>query len=562
MYEHANVSDVDSNTVLEIDAEQVKMLYDAMPAAVAANIAASLLLVFAQYTVIDHTVLMWWLGISILIIFARTLLLRAYIKTRPEINQAHRWGIWFTIGSSASASILGSASFFLFPENSPVYQMMCAFVLLGMASGAVSSLSFGKITFPLYAALVFVPLLLSLATTATTISLTLIPMVLMAFGFILRSARYIYNNSRQNILFRLQSARNAEYLSGLLKSGPVVVYSCDPNAEFKINFVSESIRDLLGYEPVQFINDQNFWEKGIHADDKSRVLKNLQQLHKNDFLTHEYRFRKNDGSYIWLYDELKLIRGDDGTPTTVTGYWADITERKKIDIMKNEFISTVSHELRTPLTSIHGSLGLLKGGATGALSEASTKMINIASNNTDRLLLLINDILDLQKIESGNLAYQLEPLNLYELVERAIQDNASYGKAHNIAFNFSCDIRSAMILSDHHRLMQVMANLLSNAAKFSNPGSTVDIKLCRDNDNLQISVSDQGIGIPENYQSAIFEKFTQADASDSRKKGGTGLGLAISKMLIENLGGTIHFTSTENVGTTFTVSLPEIQKEA
>jgi len=549
----------DSKSKLEIDTEQVKMLYDAMPAALAANIVASLLLAYVLSPAIDHTFIIWWLGITIAILLARTLLFITYKQSENDITSTPLWEKRFTIGSSASGLTMGSASIFLFPENQPEYQMVCAFVLIGMASGAVSSLSFGKYTFPLYATLIFLPLMVSMALTRTTISLTIIPMLILAFAFILRSARYIYHNSRQNILFRLQSMKNEAYLSGLLESGPVIIYSCEPDNNFPIKFISENVREIFGYEPEQFLLDQNFWKKGIHSEDLPRVLEDLNHLFEQDFLAHEYRFRINNGVYIWVYDELKLIRDKNGKPTNIIGYWANITERKKIESMKNEFISTVSHELRTPLTSIRGSLGLMNGGAAGVLPERAKDMTRIAYNNTERLLLLINDILDLQKIESGELVFELTEFDIVKLINQSIQDNASYGNEFNVQLKYVSDIKSAQIYSDYHRLMQVMTNLLSNAAKFSPAGETVEISLSHLQNNLQVSVTDHGIGIPEDFRPVLFGKFTQADSSDTRSKGGTGLGLAISKSITENLGGQIYFSSNEGSGTTFTITLPTLR---
>lgn len=244
-----------------------------------------------------------------------------------------------------------------------------------------------------------------------------------------------------------------------------------------------------------------------------------------------------------------------------TGVVRDITERKQMDIMKNEFISTVSHELRTPLTSIRGSLGLITGGAVGKLPDEASQMLKIAANNTERLLLIINDILDIQKIESGQLALNFQKLDVMPFIKRALEDNASYGEQHGVKFVIDRSLDEARVYADKDRLMQVMANLLSNAAKFSPENDTVEISVARHRGSIRISVTDHGAGIPEEFQAKLFDKFTQSDSTNTRQKGGTGLGLSITKVIIENHGGRIDYVTKEGLGTTFYFELPELVGE-
>ena len=239
----------------------------------------------------------------------------------------------------------------------------------------------------------------------------------------------------------------------------------------------------------------------------------------------------------------------------------DITERQRIDKMKNEFISTVSHELRTPLTSIRGSLGLISGGAVGELPDEANRMLKIAANNTERLLLLINDILDIQKIESGQLALKFRKLTVMSFLKQALEDNAAYGEQHKVKFVIDKSLEGAQVYADEDRMMQVMANLLSNASKFSPENDTVEISVARHHGSIRVSVTDHGQGIPVEFQPKLFEKFTQSDSSDTRQKGGTGLGLSITKVILENHGGRINFVSKEGLGTTFYFELPELVGE-
>ncbi len=239
------------------------------------------------------------------------------------------------------------------------------------------------------------------------------------------------------------------------------------------------------------------------------------------------------------------------------GITRDITERKRIEQMQKEFISTVSHELRTPLTSIRGSLGLILGGTAGELSEKAKTLLGIANNNSERLIDLINDILDMEKITAGKMQFDNQVVNLIPVVQQSIELNKGYADRLDVRLELKvgCD-DVVMVCIDEQRVTQVMSNLLSNAAKYSPKDDQVEISIEVTDDRVRISVHDHGQGIPEEFKSRIFSKFAQADSSDSRQKGGTGLGLNITKAIVEKQGGSIGFDSDEGKGTTFYVELP------
>lgn len=237
----------------------------------------------------------------------------------------------------------------------------------------------------------------------------------------------------------------------------------------------------------------------------------------------------------------------------------DITQRKQVDRLKNEFISTVSHELRTPLTSIRGSLGLIAGGVAGEIPDRARSMIDIAYKNSERLVRLINDILDIEKIESGKMVFQFKPLELAPLIEASVEANRAYGAQYNVGFIIRALPRDILVNADADRLTQVLTNLLSNAVKFSPSGGRVEIEVTRHAALVRVAVHDDGPGIPEEFKPRIFQKFAQADASDTRQKGGTGLGLSIVKAIVEKHGGNIGFRSAEGGGTTFYFELPVYQ---
>ena len=236
--------------------------------------------------------------------------------------------------------------------------------------------------------------------------------------------------------------------------------------------------------------------------------------------------------------------------------------QKETDLAKSEFISTVSHELRTPLTSIKGALGLMKSGVFEKAPDKLPAIIDMAYKNADRLNHLIDDILDIERLNVGKMNFEMNSVNVSALLEESVLSNAAYGSEYGVTFVCSGIENPLFVTGDHHRLIQVMSNLLSNAAKFSHQGGQVDVYVTRHDGSIRVSVQDYGSGIPESSRATLFDKFTQVDSSDQRKKGGSGLGLNIAKMIVAAHDGHINFTSEVDKGTTFYVDLPELVVEA
>ncbi|APX93352.1 hypothetical protein BWR19_10665 [Halomonas sp. 1513] len=237
----------------------------------------------------------------------------------------------------------------------------------------------------------------------------------------------------------------------------------------------------------------------------------------------------------------------------------DITERREMERMKAEFIATVSHELRTPLTAIRGAVSMLNSGMVGALPDDATPLLEIADHNSERLVHLINDILDIEKRESGRLSFQWETLPLSTLIESALRDNSPLAASFEITLEAEGPPLDDWVRVDRHRFAQVLANLISNACKHSPPGGRVVVGQRRRDAGLEVSVTDHGSGIPVAFQPRVFDRFAQADASDRRRIGGTGLGLAITRALVEEMHGTIDFTSTPGEGSRFWIWLPRLE---
>lgn len=325
-----------------------------------------------------------------------------------------------------------------------------------------------------------------------------------------------------------------------------LVESFNPAAERIFGYSAGEVlgRNVSMLMPEPYHTGHNGYIRRYLETGEQRVMKSIR----------EAEGRRKDGTVFPL--ELAVSEVPFPDRHLFTGIVRDISERKKMDRMKSEFISTVSHELRTPLTSIRGSLGLVIGGVSGELPEQARGLIEIANKNSERLSRLINDILDVEKIESGRMAFDIRPVALLPIIEQVIEANEAYASQYGAHIVLKSAQEGLSVLADPDRLTQVFTNLLSNAAKFSPQGGTVNVTVVENAGEVRVAISDAGAGIPEEFRSHVFEKFSQADASDSRRSGGTGLGLSIAKAIVDRLGGRIDFESVPGSGTTFTVDLP------
>jgi signal transduction histidine kinase/CheY-like chemotaxis protein len=240
-----------------------------------------------------------------------------------------------------------------------------------------------------------------------------------------------------------------------------------------------------------------------------------------------------------------------------------LTERSQLDTLKDEFISTVSHELRTPLTSIRGALGLLSSGVIGDVDAKALNLLRIAVTNTDRLIRLINDILDLERMESGRAPLQIRRCSLRDLAQQAIETMTPMADSHTVHLELVASTAAQSLApealffdGDADRILQVLTNLLSNAIKFSPTASTVRIHTDATTESILLKVVDEGRGIPTEKLDSIFDRFQQVEPSDARQKGGTGLGLAICRSIVQQHSGSIWAQRNLGVGTTLYVMLP------
>lgn len=359
----------------------------------------------------------------------------------------------------------------------------------------------------------------------------------------------------RDITERVRVTADLDHFKRILDSTLDLIIMFDPD-KLLLVYVNGGALSMLRYRREDLLGETvGVILSSISSDEFLQRLLPLRQ--SEDTVFHmELELRRFDDTMISVEASCQFVRTGD-EPGVYIVIARDISERAKMERMKNDFISVVSHELRTPLTSIQGALKLIASGTVGTLSDAGTQLVNVADRNCNRLGILINDILDMEKIASGNMQFNIERVRLVPLLDQVLEFNRAYGENYFVTFK-RIPGPDCWVDIDIDRFFQVMANLLSNAAKFSLPQGKVDISATVDERSVLIGVRDYGRGIPNEFRDKVFHKFTQADSTATRKKGGTGLGLAISKSIVEQLGGIIGFESEVDQGTLFYIVLPSV----
>ena len=327
-------------------------------------------------------------------------------------------------------------------------------------------------------------------------------------------------------------------------------------ADGEILFANRRLAEIwdVALSTLEGSKDHVFRALAARASDPSAFLGRVAELEAGDTSREEITLR--DGRTFDQYSA--PIRSRAGTDLGRVWHFRDITDFKQIDLMKDEFISSVSHELRTPLTSIKGSLDLMANGVLGEIPEDALALVKVAQKNCGRLVRLVNDVLDIEKIEAGRMEWNFKVVELQPLLEQALEAIRPYGDRLGVRFSLASLDRAVRVRVDPDRLLQVIENLLSNAAKYSPSAGTVEVGLAERGPSVRVSVTDHGQGISPELRARLFEKFAQGAARDAQQKEGTGLGLNIARAIVERLDGTIGFVSTSGVGTTFHFDLPRI----
>lgn len=314
---------------------------------------------------------------------------------------------------------------------------------------------------------------------------------------------------------------------------------------------------IFGYERLEMIgnNVRMLMPPPYHAQHDSYIRNYLETGERKVIgIGREVTARRKDGSTFPMELGINEMKAD-GRRMFV-GTIRDITERKEMDRMKDEFVSTVNHEIRTPLSSIYGSVQLLNETARSRLDPRSVRLMDICLQNCARLSRIVDDILDLEKIMAGKIDYHFEVLEVGPLVQDVVDRHLGMAERFGVSFETELDVGPLFVNVDPSRFNQALVNLLSNAAKYSPVGELIKISAVREDAHVRISVSDKGPGIPVSFREKIFERFARADGSTTRKVGGSGLGLNITKTLIEAFGGRVAFDTVEGEGSTFHFILP------
>lgn len=384
--------------------------------------------------------------------------------------------------------------------------------------------------------------------------------VMFTFGFVLMcNDRYIAQQKQleNDVSAGYEALKTSEQrLRRVMNSSLIGIVQGDATGLLKE--ANDVLLHMAGLRRQHFVEGVINWfdmaPPSAHAQQMQAITNLAQDIMITPF---ESQIQAQDGTVIPVMLGLASLEGSD---KEWVGFVLDLREQKRIDQLKSEFISVVSHELRTPLTSIKGSLGLLEGGVAGELPPKALQLVNIAHKNSLRLENLVNDILDMERLASGKMNIHLQPVNLVSLAQQATEANSSYAEACKVSFLIGEHPDQAIVMGDADRLMQVFANLLSNAAKFSPPGGQVRLRILREQTVFRVEVEDHGSGIPLAFRERIFGKFAQADVTATRQLQGAGLGLNITKTLIENMGGEIGFSSEAGAATVFWFVLPQRQE--
>jgi PAS domain S-box-containing protein len=394
-------------------------------------------------------------------------------------------------------------------------------------------------------------------------------------------ARRMEDALNQMLLYRelTQSEKNIllanKRLHYLLSATSAVIYSSRVSGDYGATFISDNVTKVAGYQPQEFIENSNFWIDHIHPDDLNHVYAELEKIHATGGGCHEYRFQHKNGHYIWMQDELELVKDKEGNPLEFVGFWMDITKSKEAkrelqtseqnlrlaikqaeaaSHAKSDFLSVMSHELRTPL---HGIIGLQKLISAGAehLSSEQQENLMLAQQSAKSLRALVDDILDLAKIESGNMELVKEPFELKSCIYDALVPFVLSAREKEIVITLHMEEAPKTIIGDESRLRQVLLNLVGNAVKFTAHGE-VSVHVIEKGGRLHLSIEDTGIGISKADLKHIFEPFIQAADSTRLGHTGTGLGTSIVKRFVELMKGNIEASSELGKGSCFHFTIP------
>ncbi len=568
-------------------ADRVEELYGQMWLGILATFAIGAIATFEFWDPRMRDLVLFWWGLVLIVASASAGLLYAYRRSETRAENPEQWLRWLAIAALASGANWGFAGAVFFPSHTDEQQVFLAFLLAGMMSGGIPVYAASWPIFALYAGGIVVPFTYVLATFGNRLFIEialLVPMfyainVAVAYrltqvfhaGYRLRHAYgkltedySVLNKRLERQLGELDEARRQVEASGrklslFAERAPIAVLEISP--EGIVTQVNPGAELLFGWAAEELAG-RHVQETLVLPEYRAEFAPKWEALiaSREPVAGLKIRSPRRDGLQVVCEWTVTPLVNAEGALIAVIAQGQDVTRELEAERLKKEFTSTLSHELRTPLTSIIGSLQLINSGVLGELPQDVGELTSVAERNGSRLLDLINDLLDIEKIESGKLTLVQEVFRLGELLREAMVLNKAFGERFKVRFELAQDgnepASDGDVRADRKRLLQVMTNLLSNAAKFSPENGVVEVSLQARGSALRVGVHDRGPGIPESFRSRIFGRFAQADSTTARQKGGTGLGLAISKRLVEMMHGRIGFESREGGGTTFWFELP------
>ena len=553
-----------------VRADRVDQLYSQLPLGMAATVVTGVIAAWELREGRLIELVIFWGGLLALVVLLHGMLYLGYRNDIRRHENTGQWLRWIGIGAFAAGAVWGFAAAVFFPSHADERQVFLAFLLAGVLSGGIPMYAASWPLFAAYGAAIALPFMYVLATFGNRLFAEIALLIPLFFGVSVAIAfrlngvflsGYRLRHAYQRQLVELQEARRQIEASGrklalFAERAPIAVLEL--GAEGMVHEVNHAAELLFGFAADELVGKsvKQIVLPKYHADFDREWSAMINSRRPSAGV--KVRNPRRDGLTVVCDWTVTPLVNPDGHIISVIAQGRDITAQLEAERMKKEFTSTLSHELRTPLTSIIGSLQLINAGVLGDVNKDVAELTEVAERNGQRLLDLINDILDIEKIESGKLTLNPEIIRVDELVRESMLLNKGFGDRFHVRFEPRGELSTSEVNADRKRLLQVMTNLLSNAAKFSPEGEVVEITTEESAGQMRISVHDKGPGIPEAFRSRIFGRFNQADSTATRQKGGTGLGLAICKRLIEMMQGHIgfHERAGGGTGTTFWFELP------
>ncbi|MDH4224947.1 MAG: PAS domain-containing sensor histidine kinase [Deltaproteobacteria bacterium] len=576
----------------EVLALQVRSLFMQAPSSIIGGGTVALVLAVGLWDVVSPQRLSIWLGVYGGVLWVRYLLSRSYWKSGGKKQQTEMWVRLYGLTVLGVSGVFIGLSVWLFPQTSYFHQVFTLLMVGGLSMG--SAAANGAI--PWMGPLFYLPAMGSLTfrffDAGGALSVKTGYAALLFTALIYLVSRNFNRAILVNIRLRTRNQRLLDHLTGsnarmetlnreltqeVAHSKAIAVALEDSEhrmmmAQRMVNLgnwdycigedrllVSEEMLRIFGLPGEKGAYPMEAFRNAIPPEEAQRVKTTFEAALKGEYpYAMEHRVVRPDGSIRHLLNRGEITYDETGRMVRMLGATLDITSLKEVEMMKSEFVSVVSHELRTPLTSILGALRMLAEEMETDYSPEAVEMIDIATQNGERLLRMVNDILDLEKIEAGAEDFHMSPIQLKPLALGAMDAMRTYSGKQDIGMEFTAEGEDDMVNGDSDRLTQVIINLLSNAIKFSPLGGVVRVALTAGEGRIRLAVSDDGPGIPPAFQGHVFEKFTQHNIPGAKKMGGTGLGLNISKTIVQKHKGTIGFRSIPGKGTTFYFELPQL----